>query len=544
MSHDEGHDDEWESAPSPDEPEGPPRQPSEGVRILGAQEAAEATGRHDAVRRRDRKRFGDRPDTPEAEGDLPRITISSSEAPSESDAGHFGKVPIVPPATTPPPEEPRWGEPEHVGHARVTDREPTGSLFDDADDGDDLDQGDDESFVLPHWTEPATGQVPKVVIEDDEPLVAGSEQPRWRDDAERAGEPGFDDLMEDPPTLGALGGAVASSSTEDDFFERELDHDPLEAFAPSDSGSTPRRTRGGGGGSGRSSRPPASDGGDRNLVLAIGVGVALLGLGLLCFSLGRWATMLLAAAVVTLAAFEYFTAVREVGYNPASLVGLVAVAALVIGASLAGLAAYPIALGLTVMVGLIWYLLVAPGEGSVHNLGITLLGVMWVGLLGSFAGLFLGLGQVVQDRTGGDSNTGIGVLIAAVIVSVSYDVGAYFIGRFAGRTPLSEASPNKTQEGFFGGIGVAFLLTLIIVQFVGIAPLGGDFIRVLVFALLCSMAAPVGDLCESFVKRDLGIKDMGAVLPGHGGVLDRFDSLLFVLPTSYFVTVLFDVWAV
>ena len=542
MSHDEGHDDEWDAPTLGESDDGPPRQPSEGVRILGAQEAAEATGRHDAVRRRDRKRFGDRPDAPEAEGDLPRITISSSEAPSETDADHFGRVPIVPPAAGPPPEEPRWGEDEHVGHARVTDREPTGSLFDEPDD-DAASEQDDESFVLPHWTEPATGQVPKVVIEDDEPLVAGGEQPRWRDDAERAGEPVFDDLMEDAPALGALGGTEPSSSTEDDFFERELDHDPLEAFAPSESGFTARRTRGGGGGGGRSPRPPSSDGGDRTLVLAIGVGVGLLGLGLLCFSLGRWATMLLAAAVVTAAAFEYFTAVREVGYNPATLVGLVAVAALVVGTSLAGLAAYPIVLGLTAMLGLVWYLLVAPGEGSVHNLGITLLGVMWVGLLGSFAGLFLGLGQVVQDRTGGTSNPGIGVLIAAVIVSVSYDVGAYFIGRFAGRTPLSEASPNKTQEGFFGGIGVAFLLTLIIVQFVGIAPLGGDFLRVVVFALLCAMAAPVGDLCESFVKRDLDIKDMGAVLPGHGGVLDRFDSLLFVLPTAYFVTVLFDVWA-
>jgi phosphatidate cytidylyltransferase len=66
---------------------------------------------------------------------------------------------------------------------------------------------------------------------------------------------------------------------------------------------------------------------------------------------------------------------------------------------------------------------------------------------------------------------------------------------------------------------------------------------VFIFALVCALAAPLGDLAESFVKRDLDIKDMGAVLPGHGGVLDRFDALLFVLPVAYFVTVLFGLWS-
>ncbi len=123
---------------------------------------------------------------------------------------------------------------------------------------------------------------------------------------------------------------------------------------------------------------------------------------------------------------------------------------------------------------------------------------------------------------------------------MTHDIGGYFIGRQFGRTPLSEASPNKTQEGFGGGLVVSVVATTIIVSF--ISPIGDSFFETVVFALLCAIAAPVGDLSESFVKRDLGIKDMGSVLPGHGGVLDRFDSMLFVLPVAYLVTIPLGIW--
>ncbi|MBM3663709.1 MAG: CDP-archaeol synthase, partial [Actinobacteria bacterium] len=115
--------------------------------------------------------------------------------------------------------------------------------------------------------------------------------------------------------------------------------------------------------------------------------------------------------------------------------------------------------------------------------------------------------------------------------------------RSMGRTPLSDASPNKTVEGLIGGFITSVVVVVIVVGFFGIAPIGGSFPRVFVFALLCALAAPLGDLVESLIKRDVGVKDMGGVLPGHGGVLDRFDGLLFVLPVAYFVTLLFDVWS-
>ena len=278
---------------------------------------------------------------------------------------------------------------------------------------------------------------------------------------------------------------------------------------------------------------------------AVAVGLGLVAVGLICFNFGGLPTALLATAVVTFAAFEYFTAVRTAGHNPATLLGLVGVAGLVFSTYASGLAAYPIVLGLTVITGLLWYLWVAPGDHSVTNLGLTLLGIGWIGILGSFATLFLGIGRELEDANSSiTSNPGIGVLIAAVVVAVSHDVGAYFVGRYFGRTPLSAASPNKTQEGLIGGFLSALVVTIVVVGIIGIDPIGESLGRTALFALLCAAVAPLGDLSESFVKRDLGVKDMGTVLPGHGGVLDRFDALLFVLPTAYFVTVLFDVWTI
>jgi phosphatidate cytidylyltransferase len=414
----------------------------------------------------------------------------------------------------------------------------------------------DESYELPHYSDPPTGQVPKVVIGDHEPPPEGwagvGGQPRWRDqDHDNPEGHDFADLAEPGGRLGALDDADESDELDDrgaPFFDPETDLSggpSLTAVPLPDIGTAPREPLR------RSQRriisprveedtAPASSGG-RNLPIAVGVGVGLVAVGLICFKLGTIATTALVAVVLTLAAAEFFATVRRAGYNPATLLGSAAVAALAVAPVAQPDIAHAVVGSVAVIAGLLWFFWVSPGEGAVMNLGVTLLGIGWIGGLGSMASLTLGQGRQMADALGGNAtNPGIGVIIAAALVTVSYDIGGFFVGRSLGRTPLSAASPNKTKEGLFGGVAAAIVVPLIIVGLIGIDPVGEELPKAVFFCLFCAIVAPLGDLCQSALKRDLGVKDMGTLLPGHGGVLDRFDAFLFVLPVAWFMAHLLE----
>jgi len=131
---------------------------------------------------------------------------------------------------------------------------------------------------------------------------------------------------------------------------------------------------------------------------------------------------------------------------------------------------------------------------------------------------------------------GVGMIIGLVLCAVSYDVAGYFVGSRMGHRPLMpDVSPNKTVEGLLGGMAAAVLMGAII-GVITIQPwdsLGHGLLLGIVVAIF----APLGDLVESMLKRDLGLKDFGTLLPGHGGVLDRFDAMLFCLPAVYYLVV-------
>src|SRR5581483_7891977 len=468
---------------------------TEGVRIIGAEEAEKAIEREDVARRlpADAPRYGDRPEPPPDDAPRPAIRFPLT---GSSDPTEIEHPPIVPP-------DPLRTSGEHQ---------------------------------LPHWTEPATGDVPAVLAsgadEGEDDLDAWSSftssQPRWRGEGSAGEREEYDDfsrLADDETRVGALN--PNAPDPEDYFAFDEVDPEPVEAgyTAPTTRAisSDPRRETAARRTRAHSGFERPSDAG-RDVQQAVLVGVVLGGLFLLFAKAGPKYLMALVVAVIAGAAVELFTVLRRAGYHPATLLGIAASVTLPLAAYWKGESAYPVVLFLTAVFGMLWYLVGAGGDDSpVLGVGSTLLVVGYVGVLGGFAALILTL------------PSGIGVLYGAILTTVAYDVGAFFVGRSMGHRPMSDASPNKTVEGLVGGFVASIVVAVAIVGM--ISPWNNDnvgFATKALFGIVAAVAATLGDLCESLLKRDLGIKDMGTFLPGHGGILDRFDALLFVLPATYY----------
>ena len=417
---------------------------------------------------------------------------------------------------------------------------------------------------MPHWTEPATGQVPAVVIGDnasDEDRASMADTPRWRSEHDTsdhgdlladlaASEPeeqvverlgaldtderisdeaylNFDDVELDPQPRrrGARRGRAARASREqaDPLSAILLPPDLVGPVADAPLPPPPSAAR--------AERPrKAEDDGaastgakSRNVPMAAAVGIGMAIVAALLFKAGPAPTLLLIEVVLVAAGFEYFGAMQKSGFRPATLLGLAAVAALPLACYWKGESAIPAIIFLTFVFGIVWYLSSASGRARpTANLGVTLIGVVWVGVLGSYAALIVDI-----------PSQGVSILLVSVVAAVATDVGGFFFGRAMGRSPLSAISPNKTVEGLVGGMASTVFAVFVFVVVLGVSSLGAG--KALVLAVILAIVAPLGDLAESMFKRDLGLKDMGSLLPEHGGLLDRFDALLFVLPTTYYV---------
>lgn len=255
-----------------------------------------------------------------------------------------------------------------------------------------------------------------------------------------------------------------------------------------------------------------------DLTMRVGSALVVFGLFLGSLLLGGWWFTAFVILVMVVSVGEFYSTLRSRGYRPLALFGLLGVVLMGIGAHNAG----PMAIAgwaAAASTGTILFFSLSPRRYALANTAVTTLGIAWVGML-SFAILIAGGPHPVAQ------------IMFLVIVIAGNDIAAYFVGRSVGRRPLApRVSPGKTVEGFIGGLVIGAIVAAVLAVFPPWEQIGVT--RALVTALLVGLIAPIGDLAESMVKRALGVKDMGAVLPGHGGMLDRIDGFLFAVPAVY-----------
>jgi phosphatidate cytidylyltransferase len=417
---------------------------------------------------------------------------------------------------------------------------------------------------LPHWTEPPTGEVPRLFERDAPPASSaddgtddldvwssfGSSEPAWRDDlvldetSEEAGfevggnEPGFEPGYE--PRVGFDEAAPRREPTRisigtglDEPVGRPM---PRQRGGRPPRGPRPEGTRGPRPEGAARRRPPGGTSG-RDMPTAVAVGLAIAAIFLAALLWKPVAVLAIVVLVAGLGAVELFDRLTDKGYQPATVVGIVACLAAPLAAYWVGDGGLPLVLAFAFLASAITFV----GAGGLEsapltNLAVTILGVTWIGLLGSYAALIVDLSNVpALEHVGTDT------LFILAIGVVANDVGALFIGSAAGKTPLRPwISPNKSVEGLIGGT----VATLVAVWLVGLqSDTWNDLPEVLLLGIVIAVLAPLGDLTESMFKRDLQVKDFGTVVRGHGGVLDRFDGFLFVLPGVYYLLLTLEPYA-
>jgi len=263
------------------------------------------------------------------------------------------------------------------------------------------------------------------------------------------------------------------------------------------------------------------------------------GFGLAVVLLGGWWFTVAVGVIVHLGLLEFFRMAQFKGIRPATKTTLVAVQLLLLSTQAAAgggwlgtdVAAAVLPASGAVICG---WLLLQPITGTIADIAASIFGLFYLGFLPSH---WIKLRELTDPalapnltRLASPVSAGMALTLLACLLIVATDIGSYAIGRRWGRHPLSPISPGKTVEGALGGIGCALL-----VGASGGVLLGWRF-GALIGALLgavVALFALVGDLTESMMKRDAGLKDSGDAIPGHGGILDRIDSYLFVPAVVY-----------
>jgi len=243
---------------------------------------------------------------------------------------------------------------------------------------------------------------------------------------------------------------------------------------------------------------------------------------MLCIIKGGLALLALLAVVIAFASREYVQILNHKGFYPSLKVIYFtsAILAAIVYFERTDLVAS--ALTICAMCSFAWVLF-AGRQPYIANVATTMLGMVYCGWFPLHL-IFL------RNLSGNGFDSGLGFVVLMFVSVMATDVGCYYVGTRFGKHKLAPTvSPNKTIEGAIGGVVWAVFFAEIIGLYIGV-----NWFMALMLGIICAVFGQIGDLCESLLKRDAGVKDSGDTLPGHGGFLDRTDSYAFAIPIMYY----------
>ena len=251
-------------------------------------------------------------------------------------------------------------------------------------------------------------------------------------------------------------------------------------------------------------------------------GIIYISLNIICILASDVTTMLVLAATAAVCAGEFYYMLRSDAKMPNELIGVVAAAAYPVSAFFLGIPGLVGVTALLILAVTVWYVYWL--RARVSDVGVCVFGALYTGLQ-------LSCLVFIRMAVGGIWG---GVLVLVIFASIWFnDAGAYMVGSKFGKHKLApRTSPNKSWEGFIAGIIVSMGFWCILLAVPGVSI---NVWECLLFGLVCGLTSVLGDLCESRIKRSVGFKDSGNIMPGHGGLFDRCDSLM---PTAVAAAIL------